>query len=87
MKKVKYIIKYKTGEVIQITDKRSEKERISDSDIRDRFERFLLTKRQGHFTFNFNDSAEDDTADEHVNNVVLTIDFKDLCSITEYRIK
>lgn len=85
MKKVKYHIKYKTGEVIQITDRRSDKERISD--IRVRFERFLLTKKQGHFTFNFNDSAEDDTAEEHANNVVLTIDFKDLCSIIEYQIK
>lgn len=85
MKKVKYLIKYKTGEVIQITDRRSDTERISD--IRDRFERFLLTKRQGHFTFVFNDSSEDDTAEEHANNVVLTIDFKDLCSITEYTVK
>ncbi|NTV67521.1 MAG: hypothetical protein HGB06_07570 [Chlorobaculum sp.] len=85
MKKVKYHIKYKTGEVIQITDRRSDKERISD--IRDRFERYLLTKRQGHFTFVFNDSPDNDTVEEHANNVVLTIDFKDLCSIIEYSIK
>jgi uncharacterized protein (UPF0218 family) len=84
MKEIKYLIKYKTGEVIQVTDQRTDRDHRSD--IRSRFERYLLTKRQGTFTFSFHDS-EIESVDEHTDNVVLTVDFKDLCSIAEYHVK
>jgi hypothetical protein len=84
MKEAKFFIKYKTGDSIEVTDKRNNNDSVSD--IRFRFEKYLITKRQGSHTFAFHDPSID-SADDYADNIVLSVDFRDISTIIEYKIE